>query len=131
MTTTTAKADGINAAMSIAQDIAAGTVDPAALEAELAAECRHLFGTVAGPEDGLFALQTDVARQVLLLVGYPLRRSPNGPLSSSAALGAHRHRTTTFRQRAAVLAPVPPVLTSGPRWACSPRTVATLQSSTA
>lgn len=59
------KTDGINAAMGLAEEIAAGTVDPSALEAELASECRNLFGQVVGDGDPLWPLQVDVARQVL------------------------------------------------------------------
>ncbi|MGP4054135.1 flagellar hook-length control protein [Mycobacterium sp. 4D054] len=61
----TTKSDGITAAMSIAEDIAAGTVEPTTLESELADECRALFGVVAGPADPLWPLHVDITRQAL------------------------------------------------------------------
>jgi len=64
-----AKRDAINAAMDLAGDISAGKVDPSKLDVELAERCRELFGIVVGPEDPLFELQRDVARQVLATGG--------------------------------------------------------------
>lgn len=61
----TTKTDGISAAMGIAEGIAAGTVDPAALEAELAAECRALVGQVVGDGDPLWTLHVDITRQAI------------------------------------------------------------------
>lgn len=70
MTTMTPE-DAIKAASSVARDVADGRLDPADLEATAVAECRALFGTVAGPGDPLWALHLDVARQVLALDGVP------------------------------------------------------------
>lgn len=63
--------DVIKAAASIARDAAEGRLAPARLEETAAAECRALFGTVAGPDDPLWALHLDIARQVLALDGVP------------------------------------------------------------
>lgn len=64
-----AKSTAIKAAMSIANDVAAGNLDPAALEQQAVAECRRLFGYVAGPDDPLWELHVEVARQVLAVGG--------------------------------------------------------------
>jgi len=63
------KRDAVAAAMSIAEDITSGTLDPAALEHQVADTCRALVGTVVGPDDPLFGLQVDVARGVLAVGG--------------------------------------------------------------
>lgn len=70
MTTMTPE-DAIKAAASVARDVADGKLAAANLEAAAAAECRALFGTVAGPDDPLWPLQVDIARQVLALDGVP------------------------------------------------------------
>lgn len=62
---TATKKDAIAAAMSIAEDVSAGTLAPGDLEAQLVKECRALFGTVAGEGDPLLRVQIDVARAVL------------------------------------------------------------------
>ncbi|MDA4108159.1 flagellar hook-length control protein [Mycolicibacterium holsaticum] len=67
----TTQDDTIKAAMSVARDVAEGRLDPAALDAAVADECRALFGVVAGPADPLWSLHVDVARQVLALGGVP------------------------------------------------------------
>lgn len=69
MSTTTE--DVITAAASIARDAAEGRLAPTDLEATAVAECRALFGAVAGPGDPLWDLQVGVARQVLSLDGVP------------------------------------------------------------
>lgn len=61
--TTINKAEAINSAMTLAENVAAGKIDPAALEDELVAECRELFGVVAGGGDPLWPLHIDVTRQ--------------------------------------------------------------------
>jgi hypothetical protein len=63
--------DAIKAASSVARDVADGRLDLADLDATAVAQCRALFGTVAGPGDPLWALHLDVARQVLALDGVP------------------------------------------------------------
>jgi hypothetical protein len=63
--------DAIKAASSVARDAAEGRLSPAALEQHAVTECRGLFGTVAGPDDPLWSLHLDVARQVLALDGVP------------------------------------------------------------
>ncbi|WP_349268961.1 hypothetical protein MPNTM1_04183 [Mycolicibacterium parafortuitum] len=63
----TTKADSINAAMSIAEDVAAGTVDPAGLDQAVADECRALFGQVVGDGDPLWPLHRDITRQSIAL----------------------------------------------------------------
>ncbi|OHT54091.1 hypothetical protein [Mycobacteroides chelonae] len=61
----TTTADLIRAATSVARDVSDGKLDPAALEAEMLTELRDLFVVVVGPEDPLWPIQTDVARQVV------------------------------------------------------------------
>lgn len=60
------KRDGIESAMSVAEDISAGRLDPAALDAKVTTACRELFGIVgSGPSDPLWELHGDVCRQYL------------------------------------------------------------------
>lgn len=64
-----AKKAGVDAAMSLAEDIATGRLDPAALDAAAVAEARALFGRVEGADDPLWELHVDIARQVLAVGG--------------------------------------------------------------
>lgn len=64
-------ADAIKAAMAVARDVADGRLMPADLEEYVVAECRALFGTVAGPGDGLWQLHVEVCRAVLAQKGIP------------------------------------------------------------
>jgi len=68
MTITTTE-DAIKAAASIARDVADGKLSPADLQAQAIAELQQLVGTVAGPDDPVWPLQLDIARQVLALGG--------------------------------------------------------------
>jgi hypothetical protein len=68
----TAPTEPVKAALALARDLAAGQVDPAQLEAELATKCRELFSVVAGPTDPLWELQVSVARQVIEAGGLTL-----------------------------------------------------------
>lgn len=61
----------IKAAMSVARDVAEGRLDPENIGRAAAAECRELFGVVAGPMDALWPMHLDIARQVLALGGVP------------------------------------------------------------
>jgi hypothetical protein len=65
----TGKGAAVDAALGLAEDIAAGQLDPARLDAELAAACRSLVGVVVGPGDPLFGLQIDIARQTIACGG--------------------------------------------------------------
>jgi hypothetical protein len=65
----TAMKAAVTAALAIAEDVTAGRLDVAALDAAALAECRELFGRVDGPEDALWPLHVDVARQVLAVGG--------------------------------------------------------------
>jgi hypothetical protein len=56
-------------AVTIAEQLTAGVLDPAELGRQAAAECRNLFGTVAGPGDPLWPLHVEVARAVLAVGG--------------------------------------------------------------
>lgn len=67
----TAGQTAIKAAMSVAKDIAEGRVAPASLADVALTECRTLFGAVVGPDDPLWPLQAEVARQVLAAGGIP------------------------------------------------------------
>ena len=68
---TMAPDDVIRAAASVARDAAEGRLSSAALQEQAVAECRELFGTVAGPGDALWELQVEVARAVLAQKGIP------------------------------------------------------------
>lgn len=96
---TTTVDEVIKSAAAVARDAAEGRLDPAALDAAVTAECRALFGTVGGPEDALWTVHLDVARQVLALGGVPAdelgewlalarrrSQSANGPVERSAAV---------------------------------------------
>jgi hypothetical protein len=63
------KRDAVAAAMSIAEDVTSGAVDPGQLQAQLVAECRALVGDVRGPEDPIWPVQLDVCRAVLAAGG--------------------------------------------------------------
>ncbi|NDJ91464.1 flagellar hook-length control protein [Mycolicibacter kumamotonensis] len=63
--TTMTKRDAADAALSVAEDIAAGRLDPAALEAELVAAMSALIDADHEPGSPLGALQVAVARRVL------------------------------------------------------------------
>jgi hypothetical protein len=63
---------GIKAAMSVARDLAEGTLDPDALDVEVVTACRSLVGVVVGEGDPLWPLQLDITRQVLALGGVPV-----------------------------------------------------------
>lgn len=81
----------IDAAMNLATEAAEKRLSPADLAAAVEQECRELFGSVAGPEDPLWPLHVDVARQVLAAGGIPTgeltewlavtqrRDTPSGP----------------------------------------------------
>lgn len=58
-------AEAIKAAMSVAADLSAGTITEAEITAVAATEAEALVGTVVGPEDVLWSLQVEIARQVL------------------------------------------------------------------
>jgi hypothetical protein len=64
-----ARKAGVDAAMSVAEDVATGRLDTTQLDAAVAAECRELFARVEGPDDPLWELHVDVARQVLAVGG--------------------------------------------------------------
>lgn len=66
---TTTKHDAIEAAMSVADDVAQGRLDPATLEQQAVTELRELFAVVVGPDDPLWPVQLDVARGVLAAGG--------------------------------------------------------------
>jgi hypothetical protein len=55
----------IKAAMAVAKDVAEGRVVPDQLDAAALEACRSLFAAVVGPDDPLWALQAEVARQVI------------------------------------------------------------------
>jgi hypothetical protein len=63
----TTQADVVTAAMGLAKDVAEGRLAPADLELWAVTELRALFGTVVGPDDPVWSLQCDVARQAVAL----------------------------------------------------------------
>lgn len=71
MSTQTERDSAIKAAMQVARDVTAGTLDPANLDDVLRAECRAEFAAVAGPGDPLWDLHLEVARDVLRRNGIP------------------------------------------------------------
>lgn len=98
MSTVAARKHAVNAALSVADEVAKGVLAPDSLDVAAEAECRALFGAVVGPADPLWELHVDVARQVLSLDGVPadelaewlaVRRStgqPRGPSWIETAL---------------------------------------------
>lgn len=68
---TATKHDVIKAAMDIATDAAEGRLIPTELDNALAVACNELVGTVVGPDDPLFGLQTQIARQIIAAGGVP------------------------------------------------------------
>lgn len=65
----TTKRDTIEAAMSVADDVASGKLDPATLEQQMVEELQALVAVVVGAGDPLWPLQTEVARGVLAAGG--------------------------------------------------------------
>jgi hypothetical protein len=87
--TTITKRDGVDAAMSVAEDIASGKIDPAGLEAAATAELTALIDVDPPPGSELAALQLAVARRVLA------RRVDTIPAAEQAEwLGVARGRET-------------------------------------
>lgn len=80
-----AKRQAIEAAMSVADEVADGRLDPAAVEAAAVEACRTLFGQVVGPGDALWELQVETARGVLAHDGIPYAELAEW-------LGVHRGR---------------------------------------
>lgn len=62
---TITKRDAADAALSVAEDIAAGRLDPSALEAAALAELTAVIDLDPEPDSPLAALQAAVARRVL------------------------------------------------------------------
>lgn len=65
-----AKMAAVDAALVVAEDIAEGRITATTLEQAALAECRQLVGRVIGPDDPLWPLQVDVARQCLAVGGW-------------------------------------------------------------
>ena len=95
-----AKKAAVLAAMSIAEDIAEGRVQPADLDAQALTECRSLFGRVAGPGDPLWELHVDVARQVLAVGGVPAGELAEWAAVQAAAEGVEAEREPSWIERA-------------------------------
>lgn len=66
---TTSKRDAIEAAMSVADDVAQGRLDPEHLEQQAFAELQALVGTVVGAGDPLWDLQVQITSGVLAAGG--------------------------------------------------------------
>lgn len=62
----------IKGAMAVAKDVAEGSLAPWRLSEQAARECRAVFGHVVGPDDPLWELHGDVARQYLAAGGVPV-----------------------------------------------------------
>lgn len=63
------KRDVIDAAMSVAEDVAESRLDPTQLNQAVADECKALFGEVVGEGDPLWDVHRNVCRQVLAAGG--------------------------------------------------------------
>ncbi|OBF70426.1 hypothetical protein A5750_22855 [Mycobacterium sp. 852002-51613_SCH5001154] len=61
------KHDAINAALSVAEDVAEGRLAVDDLEQQAVTELRALIGTVVGPDDPAWGVQADVARHAIAL----------------------------------------------------------------
>lgn len=68
---TMTKRDVVTAAMSVADDVAQGRLDPEHLEQQAVTELRDLVGTVVGEDDPVWPLQLQVASGVLAAGGVP------------------------------------------------------------
>jgi hypothetical protein len=62
---TPTKREAVKAAMSVAEDIAEGRLDPATVQQQAVTEMREMFGSVVGEGDPLWTLHADVARQAI------------------------------------------------------------------
>lgn len=96
--TAVTKRDAVLAAVGLAEDIDAGKIAPDELGRAAAEECRELFGVAVGPDDPLWPLHVDIARQVLALNGVPA-----GELAEWASVARLRAERV-----AAALEPPPP-----------------------
>jgi hypothetical protein len=106
---TMTKRDAINGSMSIAEDIAEGRLDPAALQDRAVAELRELVGTVAGPDDPCWPVQLDITRGVLALGGIPADE-----LAEWLAVARHRAGEPEPLPDPAPLVPLDPVADAEP-----------------
>lgn len=86
---TSTKRDVIDAALGVAEDVSAGRLAPADLEAQAVQELRDLFGVVVGPDDPAWELQLVVCRGVLAVSGLPADE-----LAEYVALARHRETDT-------------------------------------
>lgn len=66
-----AKRQAIEAATSVAEDVAEGRLDPDELDRHAADAVRDLAGRVVGPGDPIWPLQVEIARGVLAADGIP------------------------------------------------------------
>jgi hypothetical protein len=73
--TTTTKRDAVDAALTLAQDIADGKLSPTELEAQAIEELRELVGDVVGPGDPLLGLAARCGARRAGGVGHPRRRA--------------------------------------------------------
>lgn len=71
MTETVTDADVVESAYAVLGELTGGTLSGAAVELRAVETCRQMVGTVAGPDDPLWSVQLDIARQVLGLGGVP------------------------------------------------------------
>ena len=67
-----ARKAAVLAAMDVAEDLAAGRLQPAQLEQAARAEFAALAAVVVGPDDPAWETQLSIARQVLALDGIPV-----------------------------------------------------------
>lgn len=64
---TMTKRDAVEAAMSVADDVAEGRLSPDDLERQAVEELRQLVGEVVGPGDPIWPLQCEIASQAVAL----------------------------------------------------------------
>lgn len=62
----------IKSAIGLAEDMAAGKVQPEDLHPKAVAMARDVVGLVIGPQDPMWGLQCDIARQVIAIGGIPV-----------------------------------------------------------
>ena len=67
-----ARKAAVMAAMDVAEDLAAGRLNPAQLEQAARDEFAALAAVVVGPDDPAWETQTSITRQVLALDGIPV-----------------------------------------------------------
>lgn len=90
-----AKKQAVDAAISVAEDITAGRLEPAEFEQLVVVEVRRVAGVVVGPPDLLWPVQVQICRDVLAVGG----GVPAHELAEWAAVTALKEGVTLDAQK--------------------------------